>query len=201
MLFSRLAVAALSFGCAVKVFAAPIVVGLDSASLDNINPNARVSDVIPRDSTNDTTFVGAIDNANTVAQGLLDNISSGKSSDLVTGLTNLGSVLETVNSVLGAPDVNLDTLLVGVDGSPLSIDQVSTKLSSAISTVNQVLSGVKSLGPVSVVTNQLTGILGQLNQIESGLGVAPQLLGPVKALLAQTIGLVGGLLGSLGITL
>lgn len=75
MLFSRLAVAALSFGCAVKVFAAPIVVDLDSASLDNINPNARVSDVIPRDSTNDTTFVGAIDNANTVAQGLLDNIS------------------------------------------------------------------------------------------------------------------------------
>ncbi|CAE6461305.1 unnamed protein product [Rhizoctonia solani] len=147
-----------------------------------------------------STFNGALDNLDNVAGRLLNNLNGARgldASSLVSGLDNLNDALGIVNSALRPlQGMGVDSLLAGA-----SLDDVTEKTQSAFQLVNQVTSKVQSMGLASEAKDQMLTTVKTLNDITSGLGIAPELQSAAKGCLAKVLGLVGGPLGGLGINL
>ncbi|KAJ1308422.1 hypothetical protein OPQ81_004127 [Rhizoctonia solani] len=227
MFFPRFFVTALSFSAA--ALAAPI--GLpDALPVDGLVPSPLPTDIakFPLDTSklplpisggsvpsigsgtggfglplvhrDDSTYAGALDNLGSVAEALLNNLNGAQgldASNLLSGLTDLNGALGKISSVLSLlQGQKVDSLLAGV-----SLEDVTDKTKSVFQTVNGVMAKVQSLKLTSAAKDELLTTVKTVNDIISGLGIAPGLQADVKALLAQIIGLVGGVLGGLGINL
>ncbi|CAE6430823.1 unnamed protein product [Rhizoctonia solani] len=229
MFFSRLVVTALSFGA--TALAAPIGVPGVALPVDSLVPGGSSLPIditklplsgssglplpisggsvpslgggsggigLPLARREESTYTGALDNLGNVAGGLLNNDAQElDASSLLSGLVNLNSALKGVTSVLGPMQgLDVDSLLNGA-----SLDNVTKQTQSVFQLVNQVTSKVQSMGLTSDAKDQLLTTVKTLNDITSGLGIAPELQSVVKGCLAKVLGLVGGLLQGLGINL
>ncbi|KAG8759592.1 hypothetical protein FRC11_001744, partial [Ceratobasidium sp. 423] len=213
MFFTRFVVTALSFGAA--ALAAPIGVPGVTLPVDGLLPTGTGSSLpidisglplpisggsvpslgggsggvgLPLTRRDGSTFAGALDNLGSVAGGLLNSLNGAQgldASSLLSGLGNLNDALDKVSSVLGPlQGQGVDSLLAGA-----SLDDVAKKTQSVFQLVNQVTSKVQSTGVTSAAKDQLLTAVKTLNDITSGLGIAPELQSVVKGSLAKVLGL------------
>ncbi|CAE7138218.1 unnamed protein product [Rhizoctonia solani] len=155
---------------------------------------------LPLARRHDSTYSGALGNLGNVAGGLLEGLNGAKgldASSLLSGITNMNGALGGVNSVLKPlQGLGVDSLLAGD-----SLGDITKRTQSVFETVNGVLTTVKSLPLTAECKDALLTTVKSLTEIESCLGIAPELQSLVKGILAKVLGLVGGLLGGLGLGL
>ncbi|CAE7138228.1 unnamed protein product [Rhizoctonia solani] len=155
---------------------------------------------LPLAPRHDSTYSSAVGNLGGVAGGFLGGLNGAKGLDapsLLSGITNLNCALGEVIGVLKPlQGLGLDSLLAGG-----SLGDITKKTQSAFQTVNGVLTTVKSLPLTAECEDALLTTMKSLTEIESCLGIAPELQSLVKGILAGVLGLVGGLLGGLGLGL
>ncbi|QRV87294.1 hypothetical protein RhiJN_15312 [Ceratobasidium sp. AG-Ba] len=207
MFFTRLAVAALSLGSAVKVFGAPIAIEVA------VPPAAAAAvDIGSLERRVDLTFIGAVG----VAQGVVDTAKAGVQiivntvNNVMATNTGLDSVLAPIapalnqmTAVLQAPGFSIDSLLAGAS----TVEAAGDKLAAVLKTLSGAMDAIKTDPAASGLKDVIQEIDTSLKTLDDALKVVPELRAIVNGLLASVLELVqellanilGGLTGSLGL--
>ncbi|KAG9080353.1 hypothetical protein FRC06_006752 [Ceratobasidium sp. 370] len=202
MFFARLAVAALSFGSAIKVLAAPIMAGAalspdpGSIVVANAPIERRIELTFP--ALIDTT-AGALGAIKSEIDSVVTNPAGTVSNELSSILAKVAPLVKPLTERLQAASADEDSLLLAADGvTKLTPEAVGASLANTLDIVNGIMMAVRGLTSLKILQLPLNDIKTELAALDTTLAaVAPELHSIVGDILSTVIGLLGGLLGGL----
>ncbi|QRV72394.1 hypothetical protein RhiJN_00408 [Ceratobasidium sp. AG-Ba] len=203
MFFTRLAVAALSLGSAVKVFGAPIAIEaavpqVAAAAVNTGSLELTFIDVVG-------AAQGVVDTAKATAQSIVNTVNNALATNagLDSVFAPVAPAMNKVTAVLRAPGFSTDSLLAG--GS--TVEAAGDKLAGVLKTLSGAMDIVKADPAAGGLKDAIQEIDASLKSLDDALKVLPELRAIVEGLLASVLALaeellatiLGGLTGSLGL--
>ncbi|KAG8706097.1 hypothetical protein FRC08_001278 [Ceratobasidium sp. 394] len=174
MFFARLAVAALSFGSFAKVFAAPIAVDGLGVSIPENLPTQRRAD-IDFNNVLASAIATLTDTKGKVATLAADPTAAVKP-EVAAALAQVAPTLATISSSLKATGAE--------DLAKLSTDSVAADMAVVMTTVSEIVGGVKEIRTVKVVALELENIKSEVDTLLAiVVGVLPTVIGLIKTVL------------------
>ncbi|KAG9108944.1 hypothetical protein FRC07_008391 [Ceratobasidium sp. 392] len=165
MLFTRLATAALSFGCAATVFAAPL------GSLPSVGIAVAVE--LPGQARGVPAFPTAVADATITVGGLKSEIVTfvdrAVTSELVAKMRQLDAAIAPVANILATAGVNKDALLVDAEGIGITPDTLIQSVSDLVAIFDPALASLSDLKSLELITDSLTRIKESLTTSQSVL--------------------------------
>ncbi|KAG9127761.1 hypothetical protein FRC07_009886 [Ceratobasidium sp. 392] len=203
MFFARLAIAALSFGSAAKVLAAPIGVAVVPVAGTAVEVSAERRVDLTFSALLDTT-TAALDNIKSKVDSIVNDPLGPVADKLGPVITKVAPLVDGLNQKLQAVDIDANSLLLDKDGvAKLTDDALGASLTDVFDLVAGIVAPLKGLTSLDGLQAPLDDIKTKVTALNSTLATAlPEVHSVAGDDLATLVGLFDGLLpigGGLGL--